>query len=101
MGADAASARSKNRPADQVQTEYVQADARATGLAGQSVDVVTSTMLLHELPPKEIEATFAEAARVLEPGGWIEHLDFLPQVQPRSDAFTRFIHYGHAKPKLR
>ena len=49
------------------------------------------------LPPKEIEATFAEAARVLEPGGWIEHLDFLPQVQPRSDAFTRFIHYGHAR----
>ena len=97
MGADAASARSKNRPADQVQTEYVQADARATGLAGQSVDVVTSTMLLHELPPKEVEATFAEAARVLEPGGWIVHLDFLPQVQPRCDAFTRFIHYGHAR----
>ena len=86
--------------ADQPKTaraEYVQADARATGLADHSVDLVTSTMLLHELPPKEVEATFAEAARVLEPGGWMVHLDFLPQVQPRADAFAQFIHYGHAR----
>lgn len=50
-------------------------------------------MLLHELPPKEIEQTFAEAARVLQPGGRMVHLDFylLP------DAFSRFIHYGHAR----
>jgi len=77
--------------------EYRQADARVSGMEGGSVDVVTSTMLLHELPPKEIEATLAEAARVLAPGGWMVHLDFLPQVQPRGDAFGQFIHYGHGR----
>lgn len=92
IGADAASDQSSH-----AQTDYVQADARSTGLADRSVDVVTSTMLLHELPPKEIESTIAEAARVLEPGGWMLHLDFLPQVQPRHDAFSQFIHYGHAR----
>ena len=105
MGADAAAAQTASQSASQsstlragnAQADYVQADARATGLADQSVDVVTSTMLLHELPPKEIEATFAEAARVLAPGGWMVHLDFLPQVQPRDDAFAQFIHYGHAR----
>ena len=101
MGADAAAAQSAPQSsclqAENTQAEYVQADARATGLAAHSVDVVTSTMLLHELPPKEIEATFAEAARVLAPGGWMVHLDFLPQVQPRGDAFAQFIHYGHAR----
>ena len=79
------------------QIEYRQADARVSGLEAGSVDVVTSTMLLHELPPKEIEATLAEAARVLAPGGWMVHLDFLPQVQPRGDAFGQFIHYGHGR----
>ncbi len=79
------------------QVEYRQADARVSGLEAGSVDVVTSTMLLHELPPKEIEATLAEAARVLTPGGWMVHLDFLPQVQPRGDAFGQFIHYGHGR----
>jgi ubiquinone/menaquinone biosynthesis C-methylase UbiE len=76
---------------------YVQADARHTAHAPESFDCVTSTMLLHELPPRDIEAAFAEAARVLEPGGWMVHLDFLPQVQPRGDAFAQFIHYGHGR----
>lgn len=92
MSADAASAAPGRE-----QTKYVQADARATGLAERSVDVVTSTMLLHELPPPEVERIIAEAARVLEPGGWMVHLDFLPQVQPRGDAFMQFIHTGHAR----
>ncbi len=80
-----------------LQIEYRQADARISGMESGAVDVVTSTMLLHELPPKEIEATLAEAARVLAPGGWMVHLDFLPQVQPRGDAFGQFIHYGHGR----
>jgi len=56
-------------------------------------DLVTSTMLIHELPPKQIEAVFDEAWRVMAPGGRMVHLDFyaLP------DIFARFIHYGHAR----
>ena len=76
---------------------YAQVDARSTGLPGASFDLVTSTMLLHELPPREVAATLAEAARLLAPGGWMVHLDFLPQVQPRRDAFAQFIHYGHGR----
>ncbi|HUT48567.1 MAG TPA: class I SAM-dependent methyltransferase [Alphaproteobacteria bacterium] len=72
---------------------YAQRDAAATGLEAGTFDVVTSTMLLHEMPPKVVEATFAEAHRLLKPGGRMVHLDFhhLP------DAFARFIHYGHGR----
>jgi ubiquinone/menaquinone biosynthesis C-methylase UbiE len=76
---------------------FRQADAAATGCADGSVDLVTSTMLLHEMPPRVVERTLAEAARVLKPGGKMVHLDFLPQVQPRGDAFARFVHYGHGR----
>ena len=56
-------------------------------------DLVTSTMVLHELPPKTVEDLLDEAFRVLSPGGRMVHLDFycLP------DAFRRFVHYGHAR----
>lgn len=71
---------------------FLQKNAYETGLPAGSFDLVTSTMLLHEMPTEQIEATMAEAARVLAPGGRMVHLDFhmLP------DAFARFIHYGHA-----
>lgn len=72
---------------------FVQADARQTGLPAQSADLVTSTMLLHEMPPPDIRRTFRECRRLLKPGGRLAHLDFwlLP------DLFRRAIHYGHAR----
>jgi ubiquinone/menaquinone biosynthesis C-methylase UbiE len=72
---------------------FKQRRAEDTGLPEASFDLVTSTMLLHEMPPAAIEATFDEAWRVLAPGGRMIHLDFhhLP------DAFLRFIHYGHGR----
>lgn len=74
-------------------TRYLQRDAIETRLEGGSYDLVTSTMLLHELPVERIEALFAEAYRLLRPGGRMVHLDFhrLP------DDFARFIHYGHGR----
>lgn len=72
---------------------YVQADARATGLEPGSADVVTSTMVLHELPPEAIAAMLREAARLLRPGGLAIHLDFLPA----GDAFARLLHFGHGR----
>lgn len=72
---------------------FKQRRAEATGFPEASFDLVTSTMLLHEMPPEAIAATFDEAKRVLAPGGRMIHLDFhrLP------DPFLRFIHYGHGK----
>lgn len=72
-------------------TRYRQRDATETDYADASFDLVTSTMLLHELPPKTIGAVISEAYRVLEPGGRMVHLDFYRF----PDAFARFMHYGH------
>ena len=48
------------------------ADVRSTGLPGASVDVVLSSMCVHNLPDAEDRlATLDEAVRVLRPGGTI------------------------------
>lgn len=83
---DAASAQARN-------VHYRQMSAAATDYADAKFDVVTSTMLVHEMPPAEIEAVLNEAHRVLAPGGRMIHLDFLPA----DDPFSRFIHFGHAR----
>ncbi len=72
---------------------YRQMDARQTDYGDSAFDLVTSTMLLHEMPPKAIEDLLEEAFRVLKPGGRMVHLDFyaIP------DAFRRFLHYGHGR----
>ncbi len=83
---DAAQAQSRN-------VRYRQMSAAATDYPDARFDLVTSTMLIHEMPPDEVEAVFDEAFRVLAPGGRMVHLDFLPA----DDAFRRFIHYGHGR----
>jgi len=72
---------------------FRQMNAYETDYAADEFDLVTSTMLIHELPPKQIEALFDENWRLLAPGGRMVHLDFyhLP------NAFARFIHYGHGR----
>ena len=69
---------------------FRQADARHTQLPDASFDLVTSTMLLHELPGESVEATLAETRRLLAPGGVSIHLDFRTE-----DPFWQFIMYGH------
>jgi SAM-dependent methyltransferase len=69
---------------------FRQADARDTGLDEAKFDLVTSTMLLHELPEDSVEATLAETRRLLAPGGVSIHLDFRTE-----DPFWQFIMYGH------
>jgi SAM-dependent methyltransferase len=46
-----------------------QRPAEATGFAAESFDLVASYILLHEIPESAIRAVFAEAFRVLKPGG--------------------------------
>lgn len=62
---------------------FRQADAAATGLEAASFDLVTSTMLVHEIPVEHLSAVFREAARLLAAGGVLRFLDF----QPTGDAF--------------
>lgn len=55
---------------------WLQRDCRHTGLADASVDLVTSTMLIHEMPVNAIADMLNEAARLLAPGGVLRMLDF-------------------------
>jgi ubiquinone/menaquinone biosynthesis C-methylase UbiE len=72
---------------------FRQMDAASTDYPDAHFDLVTSTMVLHEMPPPVIERTLAEAARVLKPGGRMVHLDF----HHLRDPFARFIHYSHGR----
>ena len=65
---------------------FRQADCRHTGLDADSFDVVTGTMLLHEMPPEAVQATLAESARLLRSGGEIRFLEFAPTGDPFFDA---------------
>ncbi|MCR1783741.1 methyltransferase domain-containing protein [Nocardioides carbamazepini] len=56
---------------------YAQAEGSRTGLADASCDVVTGTMVLHEMPSEAIVATLREGARLLKPGGELHFLEFM------------------------
>ena len=60
----------------QLDVRFVAADACATGLPAGCADLVTSTMLIHELPADALVALYREAARLLAPGGILRFLDF-------------------------
>jgi ubiquinone/menaquinone biosynthesis C-methylase UbiE len=55
---------------------FRQADATRTGLESGKADLVTATMLIHELPLEQLTATLREAVRLLAPGGLLRILDF-------------------------
>lgn len=73
--------------------DYRQGDGRATGLAASSCDVVTGTMVLHEMPADAIRETIREAARLLKPGGALRFLEFQLTGDPLRDATV----YEHAE----
>ncbi|MER5605812.1 class I SAM-dependent methyltransferase [Micromonospora tulbaghiae] len=73
--------------------DYRQADGRATGIESDSCDVVTGTMVLHEMPAAAIRETILEAARLLKPGGSLRFLEFMLTGDPLRDATV----YEHAE----
>jgi ubiquinone/menaquinone biosynthesis C-methylase UbiE len=75
----------------------VQANAETLPLASGSVDLATSAFLFHELPARARLRVFAEAARVLKPGGRFILVDSLqtgdvPRFDPLLDFFPRAYH---------
>lgn len=71
---------------------FSQADARFTNYKDETIDLATSTMLLHEMPESAVKEFLSETFRILKPGGRAIHLDFWLM----RDAFDRFIFEGHS-----
>ena len=70
-----ASARAKSLG---VPVNFAQMDCTELEMEDNSVDVVFSSMVLHELPLKDIRAFFKEAFRVLKPGGLFLNMELPP-----------------------
>jgi SAM-dependent methyltransferase len=78
--------------------EYREAFAQQTGLANGTADIVTCSQSLHWMEP---EPTFAEAARILRPGGVFAAYDYdwPPVVEPEVDA--AFLAYQERRREAR
>lgn len=61
-----------------VPVHFRQRSSDDLGFEDASVDVVFSSMFLHELPKKHIERFFSEAYRVLKPGGVLINMELPP-----------------------
>lgn len=71
---------------------YTRGDVADTGKPAEAYDLVTSTMLLHELDTDAVKAVMKEAHRVLAPGGSLVQLDF----RARNPVEGFFLH-GHGQ----
>ncbi|MFQ3667039.1 MAG: class I SAM-dependent methyltransferase, partial [Sphingomonadaceae bacterium] len=61
-----------------IEAHFLQANATSVPLPDASLDLVFSSMFLHELPKKDIRAVFREAHRLLRPGGLMLHYELPP-----------------------
>ena len=71
-----------------VEVHFHQQSAERMGFPDNSVDVVFSSMFLHELPHKAIQNYMAEAHRVLRPGGVLLNMELPPN--DRMTAYDQF-----------
>jgi ubiquinone/menaquinone biosynthesis C-methylase UbiE len=63
----------------QAKINWVHATAESTGLADGSFDLVSIFLVCHELPQSATRQIFAEARRLLRPGGHLTIMDMNPQ----------------------
>jgi ubiquinone/menaquinone biosynthesis C-methylase UbiE len=61
-----------------VTLHFHQRQVENPGFEDESFDLIFSSMLLHEVPPKGIGQTFAHAYRLLKPGGLMLHMELPP-----------------------
>ncbi len=73
----------------QTKIDWVHATAESTGLPNASFDLVSIFLVCHELPQLATQQIFAEARRVLRPGGYLAIMDMNPQ----AEAYTKMPPY--------
>lgn len=74
--------------------------SKLEGIADQSCDAVYSTVVLHHLPTiAHLQATFAQIARVLKPGGGLYLVDFGHLKSAKSIAYFAY-QYQDRQPEL-
>jgi ubiquinone/menaquinone biosynthesis C-methylase UbiE len=64
--------------------EFYQQDAKYTEFPGEYFDLVTSFLLLHEIPNTSIKRAMSECARLLRPGGVMVHFDSGVFIDPQT-----------------
>ena len=69
--------------------KWLHAAAENTGLAAQSVDLVSASLLFHELPTSAALEIIGEAYRILRPGG---HLTIM-EMNPQSEVYKKLPAY--------
>ena len=79
---------------------YHQMDGANLKFEDNSIDIVWSAMVLHEMPMKEVAKVFAESYRVLKPGGLMIHME-LPlnvDVEPYEQFYLDWDSYYNKEP---
>ncbi|OUL36444.1 SAM-dependent methyltransferase [Nostoc sp. T09] len=71
------------------QINWVHAPAETTGLPDATFDLVSIFLVCHELPQSPTKQIFAEARRLLRPGGYLGIMD----MNPKSEAFAKMPPY--------
>jgi SAM-dependent methyltransferase len=79
----------QGQPCDQPIVTWVHAAAEATGLPAASADLVSASLLFHELPTIAARSILQEARRLLRPGGYFTLMD----MNPRSEVYGKMPPY--------
>ena len=82
---------------------FKQMDATALSYPDATFDVVFSSMFLHELPLRDIGKFFAEARRVLKPGGVLLNMELPPnrELAPYDQFYLDWDSYYNMEPYYR
>lgn len=76
---------------------FKHAAGEATGLQSESVDLVSCSLLMHELPQHASKAIMREARRVLRPGGIFSIMEMDPSTAPFQRLFANPIAFAAFK----
>jgi ubiquinone/menaquinone biosynthesis C-methylase UbiE len=79
--------RAKQQQCDRI--NWVHAPGEATGLPAHSYDLISLFLICHELPQSATHEIFAEARRLLKPGGQIAIMD----MNPKSEIYSQMAPY--------